>query len=357
MRSTAISHPLRSRWSAIGTATLVLVLGAAAHHASAQAPAASGPGQTTAPAGQSDYRAIRANEMIGMPVVSPQGQALGQVRDLVVNLNTGDVRYAILAFERGVFTDDVLFAVPTQQLRARPDGDALVYRNMERERLAQAAIRHTDLDRGAVAYRDMWGRIDRAWGIQQPTGTARAMLASELLDSDVRNAAGETIGEIETLVINLANSRVHYAVMEYDPGWLSPERKVALPLAALRQAGQEPDELMLNITRERAAALPELDRNWYGNLNDPRHVADVDRHLLTNLPAFTLASAGTGTLGGPGADLFKRLDSSGNGWLNREEIAAVPELERHWNAIDRDRDGRIGRDEFARLGVSVQQRR
>jgi PRC-barrel domain len=44
-------------------------------------------------------------------VRNPAGKALGEINDLIVDMNTGEVRYAILEFDPGVFTPEKLFAV------------------------------------------------------------------------------------------------------------------------------------------------------------------------------------------------------------------------------------------------------
>lgn len=52
---------------------------------------------------------------------------------------------------------------------------------------------------------------------------------------------------------------------------------------------------------------------------------------------------------GPAADsaqLFKRLDRNGDGYLSADELASQ---EGDWIAMDRDGDGRIGRSEFKAL--------
>ncbi|MEJ7931791.1 PRC-barrel domain-containing protein [Ramlibacter sp. AN1015] len=379
MRATRLplARP-RSRRTTVLIAASALLIGAAAHHAQAQTQPVTpgGTGQTLGvpttqgsagsvnaqpqqqPMGK--YQGIRANEIIGMPVRSEQQQKLGEISDLLVDMQSGDIRYAILQFDRGIFSEEARFAVPLKELQLSQGRDVMVYPNMSRARLADAAIRRTDYDgiwgNNLLGNRDLWGRIDRAWGVQQPTGTTRAMLASTILDKDVDTAGNDDVGEIETLVVNLANSRVHYVVMEFDPGWLAPERKVALPITAFQMPpGRE--DLILSITRERAAALRELDRNWFNNLNNPEYVADMDRYLLNSVPGIMTANLASGeqTMGA-NADLFGRLDTDKDGSLNRAEFDAVPELGRHWNAADGNSDGRVSREEFSRFGVRVERR-
>jgi len=44
--------------------------------------------------------------------------------------------------------------------------------------------------------------------------------------------------------------------------------------------------------------------------------------------------------------LFQRLDKNKDGYLSKDELAALEAQNGNWIAIDRDRDGRISRREF-----------
>ena len=102
------------------------------------------PDKKTAAAGTSkteaskNYRALRASKVIGMKVQNPQGQDLGKISDMVVNMNTGDVRYAVLEFDPGILQGEKLFAVPASQLRMAADRDTISY-NMSQDKLERPA--------------------------------------------------------------------------------------------------------------------------------------------------------------------------------------------------------------------------
>jgi len=64
---------------------------------------------------------IRARHIEGMPVRNSAGADLGKVEDIVVDMHTGEVRYAAVAFGGFLGVGDKLFAVPFHALTAVHD--------------------------------------------------------------------------------------------------------------------------------------------------------------------------------------------------------------------------------------------
>ncbi|MBL0418726.1 PRC-barrel domain-containing protein [Ramlibacter sp. AW1] len=361
-----MTHFRKAHPKPLAAAVFTLVLAAGASNVLAQSSGA-GAASTHSPmaqqqvnsqqSGSQNYRAMRANDMIGMPVVGRDNQRLGTLSDLVVDINTGDVRYALLSFDRGWFQEDAQVAVPAKQLFQSSRADALVLQNANRDQLMSAAVRRTDDEAGLFGNQPLWTRVDRAWGMDPPAGAFGAMRATRIIDREVNTATEDDIGEIEALVIDLAKSKVHYAVLEFDPGWLSPERKIAVPLTAFQRGrGMESDELSTSLTKQRVASMPALDPNWYGRLNEPAYVAGLDRTFFG--AGFGTGMADASTMGsGPNTGLFNRLDTDRNGWIDRRELDAMPDLGQHWSAADANRDGRLTPQEFSRLGERGEGRR
>lgn len=313
----------------------------------ANAPAGSqkAPDATTAKAASSStYRAMRASTLIGTSVRSPRGENLGQIRDMIVNMNTGDVRYAVLEFDPGIFQGERLFAVPTTQLRMAPDRNDVVY-EMSKAKLEQSAVKRADWD---TAWRDpnYIARLDKVWGVQQPARGALAHRASDLIGKDVNSRTGEKIGEIEELVVNMANQKVHYAVLEFDPSWAAPDKNYLFPLRAFNLTADK-DELVLDVDKAKIQAMKSFPDSFYANLNDRVALVDIDRYLVTVLPVVTTGNA-TRTSGASTADLFTRLDEDKNGWLNKAEVKDSADVDRNWTRFDKDGNNQISRDEFMR---------
>jgi len=64
---------------------------------------------------------IRARHIEGMVVRNAAGDDLGKVEDIVVDMNTGKIRYAAVAFGGFLGVGDKLFAVPFHALRVVHD--------------------------------------------------------------------------------------------------------------------------------------------------------------------------------------------------------------------------------------------
>jgi len=282
------------------------------------------------------YRALRASQLIGKDVKSPQGKSLGKIEDLIVDMNTGQVRYSMLKFDPGVFAGERLIAVPTTELRMSRDKDELVYSNMTRERLEKAGVEKGRWP-GVLRDRAYLAGLDRTYGVVQPSTDRRAYSASELIGKDVKNRQGNDIGEIRDLVINMSAQTVHYAVLTFDPSWVAPEKLYAFPLRTFNFTDGK-DELVLDVDKAKLQAMRSFDQRLWSKLNDPVAVADVDRYFVTITPVVTVTPS-------PAA-LFARLDSNHDGFLSEAEARVNTGVQSAWTKLDKDSDRKVSLAEF-----------
>lgn len=84
--------------------------------------------------------------------------------------------------------------------------------------------------------------------------------ATYLLGLDVQNSAGEELGEIEDLIIDLQTGQILYAILERGEllGMLDDERPV--PLSTFEWTSEL--ELMLATTQDVLNQVPEIDDDW-----------------------------------------------------------------------------------------------
>jgi sporulation protein YlmC with PRC-barrel domain len=256
-------------------------------------------GAATAPAGQATQRSmrdVRVSKLIGMNVKNPQGENLGEIKDVIVDLNRERVAYAVLSFGGFMGLGDKLFAYPVNAFRIAGDKDELTL-NVPKERLKDApgfeSNRWPDFNRDA--YR---GDVDRYWteygergAVRRPSdraaegapvqgapaGESRLARASTFLDYDVKDANGKDVGDIEDAVVDLSSGRIHYVVVDFDKPWSLDDKLIPMPLRAFRRDVNRGDGLVVNVTREQLANAPSFEGNRWPDANDRGFHSRVDR--------------------------------------------------------------------------------
>jgi sporulation protein YlmC with PRC-barrel domain len=61
-------------------------------------------------------RARSATTVIGSKVVNPEGEELGSIKDLMIDLDDGQIAYVVLSFGGFLRLGDKLFAIPLEAL-------------------------------------------------------------------------------------------------------------------------------------------------------------------------------------------------------------------------------------------------
>ncbi len=288
---------------------------------------------------------VRASKLIGTNVRNAQNESLGEIRDLVVDMNNGRVHYAILEFGGFLGFGEKLFAYPLSVFKSeirQPAGgrDQLVL-NVDKDRLKAAPgfdkNRYPDFNE--PTYRDS---VDRYFGptvAVKPMPNMRLRRASTVIGKDINGVRGEQVGEVNDLVVDMTNGNIHYAVVEFDKAWSLGEKLIAVPVKAL-QSTADRDDLRIDVTREALANARGFERKAWptANLNDPVVITDIDRWLVsvkvTPLPS-AMDSA-----------IYTRLDTNKDGWVSKEEAGKHAAVMSAWGKMDADNNGRITQLEF-----------
>lgn len=231
----------------------------------------------SAKANVAESRAVRASRAIGMDVRGRHGEAVGQVRDLLVNTQTGLVRYVVLSRGRDTVGGERVAPVPVTRLRLGPARQSLVYEGTL-ERLEKATVQQPDWSERNLQDPDRLSQVDKTWGLQQRTVARLVRPVSPLLGQAVMNPAGAPIGEIEDLVLHINQAKGSYAVLKLARNASGDDKRIAVPLRAL-SSGAGPQALTLRMDAARLLALKGFSREAYQNPNDPAFLAEATRHL------------------------------------------------------------------------------
>lgn len=261
-----LPHTKLVRASAVAAALAVSLAGGVTVAADTGRDAAS----TAAKQGTSnaDRRAgpeMRLSELIDMDVENADGKEVGEIRDIVVDANNGRVHYAVLEYGGFLGMGEKLFPFPLTTFRVNADGDELVL-DIPEDSLRKAPGFKKDRwpDWNAGDYRKSIDSHYRS-GDERIKNT-RFIRGSELLDADLRAKNGDHIGEVEDVVANFGTGEIAYVVVEFDRGWFSGDKFVALPMRAfepIREKGVFTRDFALSVDKSRLQNAPAFSRgDW-----------------------------------------------------------------------------------------------
>jgi sporulation protein YlmC with PRC-barrel domain len=96
----------------------------------------------------------------------------------------------------------------------------------------------------------------------------RVLSASTLAGDSVRNPAGEDLGKIDELMIDIPSGRVAYAVLSFG-GFLGMGDKLfAVPWNALK-VDEDEKCFVLNVDKRRIEQAPGFDKHNWPDMSDP----------------------------------------------------------------------------------------
>jgi sporulation protein YlmC with PRC-barrel domain len=242
---------------------------------------------------------VRASKLIGMTVKNAQGENLGKIDDLIVDVNNERIYYAVLASGGIMGLGGKLFAYPVSLFRPGADKDELAL-NVDKERLKNAPgfdkKSWPEWGAGDKGYRS---DVDKYFG---PTVTAKSMpnerlvRGSTLIGKDVDDREGKDAGEIKDMVVNLGTGRVHYAVLDVDTNWMKSDRLMPVSLKAFAFPADRDakKDLVLNVAKNQLDPAKGIEKDRWSDLdiNDPAYKRRIDSQITTASSASRSGAAG-----------------------------------------------------------------
>jgi sporulation protein YlmC with PRC-barrel domain len=246
---------------------------------------------------------FRSSELIGMPVRNRAGTDIGKIEDFVVELNSGDVRYAAVSFGGFAGFGNKLFAVPwkamafkfgeddrffvfnatEQELEKAPGFDPNNWPDVADPAWSESIDKHYRLSR-TDARADTTARADAP--AEKPTvEKAKAPViydavfrVSKIDGMTVRNKAGEDIGHVDELVFDIKSGKVKYSALSFGGFAGFGNKLFAIPMTAFTlKHGAEETFLVLDIDAERLKSAPGFDKEHWPDTADPNWAAEIDK--------------------------------------------------------------------------------
>ena len=111
----------------------------------------------------------------------------------------------------------------------------------------------------------------------------RVWRSSDLVGMKVKNSAGQDLGKIDDLVIDMNTGKVRYAAVSFG-GFLGVGDKLfAVPFSAFKthyNAADNAKHFVLNVDKKQLEAAPGFDKKNWPDFGDPKWGPDYDRHFL-----------------------------------------------------------------------------
>ncbi len=254
---------------------------------------------TSAWSGPKDAPCVWLTEdLIGMKVISEQGESLGKIEDIVVHPG-GQTAYAVLSFGGWLGMGEKLFAMPWTVLRtvepdtAKEDSKRSLVLLLDKQRL-EAAPGFDKKNWPTMANPDWAKDVDAFYVNGANTDAKKPVPASartpglvwrvsELKGTDVETPTGENLGEIEELAIDV-DGRVSYVALSVGGFLGTGERIVAVPWDSMKYAVDEDDKDEMVITLastkaqlEQAPQFREGEKHEYKRC-DPKWIERIYSH-------------------------------------------------------------------------------
>jgi sporulation protein YlmC with PRC-barrel domain len=227
----------------------------------------------------------RADKIIGREVENANGQHIGEIEDLVVDLESGRVLYAVVSAGGFLGVGDRDIAVPVSAFTERERRLQLA---MEKKKLMQAPEYSDDEDKmKQMTSPEYIGRVatffgQNAWVENSAAGTGKGYRnvhrASDLEGMDVRNLSNETLGEVEAAAIDLSAGRVPFVIVRPDRSLDLKNKLLVLPPNTLTLSTDK-DFLTSSADKAQLASAPGIDKNSWSELSNPTWAARVYQHF------------------------------------------------------------------------------
>lgn len=111
----------------------------------------------------------------------------------------------------------------------------------------------------------------------------RITSASNIKGTKVKNLKKENIGEIQDMMIDLANGDVVYAVLSFGGFMGIGDKLFAVPVQALKYS-KENNEITLDIDKDRLENAPGFDKNEWPMEASPGFLESVYEHYGYSMP-------------------------------------------------------------------------
>jgi len=238
---------------------------------------------------------FRSSEIIGLAVRNKEGENLGKIDDLVVDMKSGEVRYAALAYGGVAGIGSKLFAVPFEKMTfvfGEPNKANSRHFLFEESKDKLENSQGFDSSHWPNVADPQWGAsIDKHYNVERKEhlkteqGAAPQVAyetvfrASKVKGMDVRNDHDENLGSVDELVIDVTKGHIKYVALSFGSWFTGGNKLFAVPLSSftLKHANDK-TFLVTHVSQEALRNAPGFDKNHWPNTADTNWAKAIDTY-------------------------------------------------------------------------------
>ena len=189
---------------------------------------------------------LRASNLKGMEVVNAKGEEIGDIDDIVLDLNSGKVHAAVLGFGGFLGIGEDNYAFPVSELKPGKERNQVVM-NIDKQALENRdGFSKSQWPGMDDAYWTRMGSGEQAGAGSSPqAGKMNLIRSSELIGKEVQDRSGKNVGEVQDVIVGLQNGEVKNIVVSVQDGG-----RAMVPAKSIKASGTD-NRLVLDMSADK----------------------------------------------------------------------------------------------------------
>jgi sporulation protein YlmC with PRC-barrel domain len=156
---------------------------------------------------------MRASNIMDAKLVDAQGKEIGEVSDVVIDLQKDRVHAVVVEFGGFLGVGAKQFAFPMSEVKPGQGQDQLTV-NVDKQKLESAQGFAKEQWPGMDD--QFWGRVGQGGG--QQGGKLNLVRASKMIGAQVQDKSGKPVGEVRDAVVSLSDGQLQNLVIDMNEG-------------------------------------------------------------------------------------------------------------------------------------------
>ncbi len=247
------------------------------------------------PASSAFGQVERANKLIGKEVVSSDNQKLGKIDNIVVDLESGRILYAVVGSggilkvgERRFAAPPALFSGAQTSASSTSSGtfgtSGNITLNVDKEKFSNAPQFTKDMDTDTgMGKLDFVSKVyqyfgQNAWWQGGAAASAETAFhnvhrAKDVIGTKVQNVNNEPMGKVDNLMLDLPAGRITYVILSPDSSLNLGNNLYALP--PMLTLGSDQKTFTADITKDKLAGAPHFAKDNWSEISSPTFASQV----------------------------------------------------------------------------------